>query len=396
MRGLDLSAIIVNAIGVGSGVMAIAMLVLRLGNTRSRHLLALLAMLTILTIDCIFSIYELSPIAARFPAPVGGGYLFLAWFPTALWLYVDDLTTMGPRDRPSLRWHILTSCLTMVCLAPMFMLPGTDKRAFIEDRFVLVMPSQTVLLLGLVAFLAIWISHLIVTGIAVARRLLRHRRRVRELCSDVETLDLRWLDGFLLLIGGGIAIGAIDNLLPLITSGEFLDVAGSALFEATIILGLALFGLHQGRATPDWAEDVDEPAPPAGPIHEKRDGRYARSSLSEADCAEIAGKLDRVMQTDKPWRDPFLNLKTLAEHISTRPYYVTQAINTTLGRNFYDYVNGWRIQAACAALTTGSESVLSICETVGFNSKSTFNTVFRKETGVTPSAYRRLKATDPA
>jgi AraC-like DNA-binding protein len=398
MSGLNLSAIIFNAGGVGVGALGLALLIVRLCTTegpRRQHVRALMAMLAILTLDCGFSIYEQAPVVDRFPSLIGGGYLFLAWLPTALWLYVDGLTTAIPRDRPRMPWHAAASSLSTLCLLPLMFLSGADKHALMQDRFVPSTAPQAIMLLGLAAFFIIWMAHLIVSGIAVARRLLRHRRRIRELCSDVTAQDLRWLDGLLLLIVTGIGLGAAQNLLPLATGREPLDSTGGAVLEAVIVFALALFGLNQGPAVPAWADDAVTPAPVAGPASDKAGGRYARSSLSDADCRDIIEKLDRVMHRDAPWRDPFLNLKILSERVATRPYYVTQALNTALGRNFYDYVNGWRVRAACAELTSGDASILAICEAVGFNSKSTFNTVFRKETGVTPSAYRRASPARP-
>lgn len=395
----DLPGIVINAAGAGGGLLAIALMIVQLRASPAsemHHRRALLAMIAILGLDCGFSVYELSPAAARFPAPVGGGYVLLAWLPTALWSYVDHLTTIAPvADRRRMPRHIAASCVAMLCLLPMLLLPTAEKQAFVEDRFVLSTAPQAIMLLGVLTFMLIWVGHLIVTGIVVTRRLLAHRQRIRDLCSDIDALDLRWLNGFLLFVLAGIVLGVTDHLLPLVTGGELLSTAASSLFEAALIFGLALFGLHQDRAIPEWADDAETPAPPIEPAPDRPEGRYARSSLSEADCAEIVVKLDRAMREGEPWRDPFLNLKTLAERISTRPYYVTQALNTELGRNFYDYVNGWRIRAACAALTGGGESVLAICEAVGFNSKSTFNTVFRKETGMTPSAYRRSGGAEP-
>lgn len=402
MTGMDLTGIIVNAGGVGAGLLGIAMVAMRAwaaGVGRIRHIWSLLAILTLLTVDCAFSIYGLSPAIVRFPSLIGAEYVLLAWLPTALWIYADSLTSVERRDRSLIHWHVAISSTAMACLLPMLILPGDDRRQIVEGSFEVTTASQALMLLGVLAFLIIWIAHLVATGVGITRRLWQHRQRVRTLYADVTKVDLRWFDRFLVFMTAGITLCAADTLLPLMTGTELLNGSMGALFEASVVFGLALFGLNQDRAVPDWAEEVEEPEP-AVPAVEKAEVRYARSSLSEADCADIIGRLDRAMRTDHVWRDPFLNLKALAESISTRPYYVTQALNTALGRNFYDYVNGWRVRAACAALAGGNDSVLSISEAVGFNSKSTFNTVFRKEMGVTPSAYRRsgggVQAPEPA
>lgn len=66
---------------------------------------------------------------------------------------------------------------------------------------------------------------------------------------------------------------------------------------------------------------------------------------------------------------------------------ISQTLNDHLGANFYDYVNGWRIKAACDALRNTEHTILTILEDVGFNAKSTFNAVFKKTTRQTPRQY---------
>ena len=105
----------------------------------------------------------------------------------------------------------------------------------------------------------------------------------------------------------------------------------------------------------------------------------------------LAFQLDALMSNEKPWLDPFLDLQTLSRMVGSKPYYVTQALNTVLERNFYGYVNSWRVEEAARLLLESNDNVLAISELSGFNSKSTFNSTFRKEKGLTPSAYRKEK-----
>ncbi|MBX9614920.1 MAG: AraC family transcriptional regulator, partial [Caulobacteraceae bacterium] len=110
--------------------------------------------------------------------------------------------------------------------------------------------------------------------------------------------------------------------------------------------------------------------------------------LSGEDCQRILAKIDRAMRHGQLWRDPFLTLSTLSQACSVKSHQVSQALNTGLGRNFFDYVNALRVEEACNRLTTETDNVLGISEAVGFNSKSTFNAAFLKHTGMTPSQYR--------
>lgn len=89
------------------------------------------------------------------------------------------------------------------------------------------------------------------------------------------------------------------------------------------------------------------------------------------------------------FRENTLTLRTIAETCGTTTHQASAAINLCTGSNFYDWVNGYRIEAACKALNETPQSVSEICYEVGFNSKSTFNTAFRKQLGCTPTEYRK-------
>jgi AraC-like DNA-binding protein len=98
------------------------------------------------------------------------------------------------------------------------------------------------------------------------------------------------------------------------------------------------------------------------------------------------------MQNDKPYLEPELTLEQLASKLSLKPRVLSQAINEILGQNFYDFINRYRIEEASRLLTNPSDEKITILEVlyeVGFNSKSSFNTLFKKYTGLTPTEFRK-------
>lgn len=108
---------------------------------------------------------------------------------------------------------------------------------------------------------------------------------------------------------------------------------------------------------------------------------------------EYKAELDRLadyMQTEKPYLDAELSLQKLAAGLSLPDKQVSQLINQQLGKHFFDYINEFRINEAKALLKDQSDlTVLEILYQVGFNSKSSFYTAFKKETGQTPTNYRK-------
>lgn len=117
--------------------------------------------------------------------------------------------------------------------------------------------------------------------------------------------------------------------------------------------------------------------------------KYQRSALDEQQSSRIAEKIEKSMRDDELFLDASLSLQKLAKHIFTSPNYISQTLNETLGMNFFDYVNKYRVDAAKRMLAQSDDTVLDIAMSVGFNSKSSFYTAFKKEAEQTPSQYRK-------
>lgn len=108
------------------------------------------------------------------------------------------------------------------------------------------------------------------------------------------------------------------------------------------------------------------------------------SSAEKALFSELCHAMDQGV-----FRDASLTLGKLADKCKTSTHQASAAINMCSGTNFYEWVNRYRIQAACDDLVSTELNVTQICYESGFNSKSTFNTAFRRVNGCTPTQYRK-------
>ncbi|GLU43936.1 helix-turn-helix domain-containing protein [Allomuricauda sp. NBRC 101325] len=110
---------------------------------------------------------------------------------------------------------------------------------------------------------------------------------------------------------------------------------------------------------------------------------------------ELAQKIREVMDTQQPYLDPDLDLTKLAELLEMNPKQVSQTINRSFSKNFYEFVNDYRIEVfkkRMALPQSEKLTLLGLAFECGFKSKSTFNEVFKKSTGKTPSAFlKQLK-----
>jgi AraC-like DNA-binding protein len=119
--------------------------------------------------------------------------------------------------------------------------------------------------------------------------------------------------------------------------------------------------------------------------------KYKNSGLPNSLAHILAEELELLMSHEQLYKENDLKLETLAKKLNSNRHFVSQVINQFYGTNFFHFVNLKRIAAAKRLLEESGDPKLSIIEIayeVGYNNKGTFNAVFKKITGVTPTEYR--------
>ncbi|OHD62697.1 MAG: hypothetical protein A2176_12740 [Spirochaetes bacterium RBG_13_51_14] len=117
--------------------------------------------------------------------------------------------------------------------------------------------------------------------------------------------------------------------------------------------------------------------------------RYKRSFLMGLDIDTIRVKLFSLMEKEHAYRDGDMTLRTLSQKMSLTPHQLSQFLNEQLKTSFATFINKYRVNEAKKLLSENADqNILTICYVVGFNSKSSFNTVFKKLTGRTPTVFR--------
>jgi AraC-like DNA-binding protein len=125
--------------------------------------------------------------------------------------------------------------------------------------------------------------------------------------------------------------------------------------------------------------------------------RSGSSGPESAEKEKILQQILQYMRDRKPWLEPELTLDQLAAQLSIRPKILSQLINEKLQQNFFDFINRYRIEEAGRLLINPVDKKITILEVlyeVGFNSKSSFNTLFKKYTGLTPSEFKKKNQSD--
>ncbi|WP_162131559.1 helix-turn-helix domain-containing protein [Galbibacter marinus] len=121
--------------------------------------------------------------------------------------------------------------------------------------------------------------------------------------------------------------------------------------------------------------------------------KYKRAIEKDLDSTnEAIKRLTFYMENEKPYLDYELTLQKLASQLDMPEKEISILINHHLGKHFFDFINEYRIEEAKRILGNQQNKALTILEIlyqVGFNSKSSFYTAFKKVTNQTPTAYRK-------
>lgn len=208
----------------------------------------------------------------------------------------------------------------------------------------------------------------------------KYRRIIKNEYSQIDQINLDWLSFSLNSFGLLTIVSLIHNFIA--------PAKNVYVFMVTLVLLLLYIFYFVNRVI---LKALRQPEIFAG-IGQNETARYQGSSLTAGQLEEYRQKLLTLLRTDKPFLNPQVSLSDLSEKLSISSKNLSQVINQTFGKNFFDFINSYRIQEVQHILNDSRDDKMTILEAMyeaGFNSKSSFNTAFKKETGQTPSEFRK-------
>lgn len=307
--------------------------------------------------------------------------------PPLMYLYAFASAPSTAATLPRRAWRLAAGPLAaLVCMLPFLALDPARRIVALEAGYLDIGLEHRWMAFSLQLAVLAFPLYAIAYWSACFLRLRRHLHVVEGFFSNIEDKTLSWLRWVLLVLCVAVAWNALGTLAEPLLGHRLVSDAIEVLLEAAWVYPLTLLALMQPPVFADTQQRVD--ALETGEV-QAVPRKYARSALEATDLARIATKIERVLREEHLYREATLTLRDLSDRTGVPQNYLSQTLNTHLGRSFFDYVNGWRIEEACRRLSEGETSVLAISEEVGFHSRSTFNAAFKKATGLTPSAYRR-------
>jgi AraC-like DNA-binding protein len=122
----------------------------------------------------------------------------------------------------------------------------------------------------------------------------------------------------------------------------------------------------------------------------KETERYSNKKISGEQADSFSSRLERLMNTEELYKNPNLKLSDVASKMNISAHQLSQLLNDNLGKSFSTYINEYRIHEACEKIENGSYlKIEEIGYEVGFNSKSTFFSTFKKIKNTTPLLYKQ-------
>ena len=291
-----------------------------------------------------------------------------------IYLYTKSLCYSGFVFRIREYFHFVPFFLLSVPMVAYIQARYTAAMRAGEEGWIAVTPLSYSLFFGflyLVLFLYIAITIWL---------LLRYRKELKLYYSNVRAINLSWL---MLILVAFIVMVAMDvgafllSFFPFDASALKYILTSVSLFINFAFVSLLVFrGLNQPYIFTGLTTGH----------------KYASSKLTREMASRYLEKLRLHLEKEKPFLDPSLSLNDLAENLSIPARHLSQVINESLNQNFFDMIGDYRIEEAKGMLmeySSREKSVLEILYDVGFNTKSSFNSLFKKKTGMTPTEYRR-------
>jgi AraC-like DNA-binding protein len=215
--------------------------------------------------------------------------------------------------------------------------------------------------------------------IASVHLLTSYRKNLKDLFSSIEKIDLSWCN--LILIAFAVMwfldlsnwmLSSLHIISGLVSHWLFFS---SLMINLTFTLAVTYKGLTQSESL----------------LGIQGYQKYITSRLKRTDCEVIVQKLTKYMTEEKPYLTPSLSVEDLSIKLKIPPKQLSQAIHTCLNKNFYDFINSYRIDKAKELVNSENyrnQTLLALAYDVGFNSKSVFNSAFKKYTGLTPKEFK--------
>lgn len=297
-----------------------------------------------------------------------------------VYAYVRALLNPGHRTRGRGWWHFLPALVYLLYSLVMFLWDAfaAGSYSFYGDGRDRDLDPW---------YQTVGFASLLIYTLLSIRRYHRYRRDIVSEVSYSDAITYRWVRRYLLLLL--LLVGLrLTFLIAYPDFGSFGQKFWYYLAFGAVSMMVAVAGYTEAiRREASGHLAVPELPGPEPPETEKE---TPYPEMDAADLADWKIRLTTLMDEQQPHRNAQLNLTDLAQQLGLTRRQTSAVINREFACNFNDFINRYRIRAVSRAIDRGEHrqrTLLALALEAGFNSKTTFNRVFKRETGQTPRQY---------
>ena len=363
-----------------SSLLIFFLLTVKTKHRTSNYLFAFFLLITAIDISgLLFNLF------AHTPSNIGmlrNSFAFLQI--PVFYLYVYSVCYSDFKLKPKYIIHLLPFLIANLILLPRFYtVDVASKISFLKNHQNMIELQFNHILIHF---------QIVIYTIAVFITLRKVKKLYLENHAGTSINSYNWLFQFTIVLTLLYLIALFKNIFKF---SDYPDISewikiGLILFQLLIIC----WYLFKALNNPSLFRNIDSNLKLVSDIIlEEENSIYTDANNNEFDDELL--KLKEYMYNEKPFLNPSITIKNISDEIEIPVRDLSLLINHKLGQHFFDFINAYRIENAKIILSDTTKSKVTILEIlyeVGFNSKSSFNTAFKKHTGFTPTLYRkRLK-----
>jgi AraC-like DNA-binding protein len=362
-------------LGAGQGVFLSIYLFTKNENRDANKWLALL--MTVVSFHLLEYAAGISNITLKFPFLIAITYPLLFCMGPFYLLYCRYLLDKDYHTSFKTLAHFILPAIVLLLMLPFYVTPASEKVVYINGLFsngALKMPAEQLV------FMAAHVFQTVVYVLASYKFIGKREEDLKRFSSDVFAVKkLDWMRSFSFYFSVYLVL-YLALVVVLIFAKSFqiqIDYAMMFVTSATLYsIGYVAIGHPEIFKS---IQEIEAPGSNETNIASPRNG-----------SPELKEKLLQYMGTNKPYLKSDLKISELADSLSAPSYQLSQLINSEFSVNFYDFINRYRVEEAKKLLIedTRNYKILAIAFEVGFNSKATFNRVFKNVTDLTPSEFK--------
>jgi AraC-like DNA-binding protein len=267
----------------------------------------------------------------------------------------------------------------MVCYYSLYLISSDIE---VINRADLVTPVPVLVVIGL------GIINSIMYTILSFTRIRKYSRDIKNYASDIESIDMNWVNKIIYYSILSTFIFIVCYSLTVSNTSSLYMVSIDVVVFMLMLFILAYYIINQPEVSTESHEmysllNIKQNDAPAK--------RYEKVNLDINTQKKYLKLLDEYMEKHKPHLNELITIKDLSEGLNVPYHHLSIVINNLLDKNFYDFINEYRIREVLNILKESKDeavNILNIAFKCGFNSKSTFNRVFKNKMGITPSMYK--------